>query len=444
MSAGEPTGEGVTTKRRSALVFPERLVERNRAAGRLGPLLAWAVVFADIGTSVYYVPGLLFTELGGRTPSPAAAFVLVTGLAVILLALKYVDVSARYPDGGGVVSVATDAFSPTIGCVGGILICISYFLTAAISAVSGLQYLAGLFPALDHWLVPGASAAIILLGMLNYVGVRESAILTAVLAVASFGTNIVVLATVSVQLDAAQWRLVLDQFKAAAALPPWPLLVGFSGSWLAYSGLESISQIAPALQPPRERTALRAMILVMAAILLTSPLATALETALLRASEVNPERFMFELGAAFGPRTLQLAIVATSAALLLGAANTALIGCYHVFLALVRLGFLPHWLSGRSHRFNTPHRAIAISVLAPVIVIAASRAKLGILGEIYTFGLLGAFTLTSVGLDKVKWQERVRGLGFYFGLLTSVFVVSACAINLVHRRFATLLGMAAT
>jgi amino acid transporter len=126
--------------------------------------------------------------------------------------------------------------------------------------VSGLQYLAGLFPALDSWLVPGACAAIILLGMLNYVGVRESAIL------------------------------------------------------------------------------------------LISPLATALETALLKASEVNPDRFMFELGAAFGPRSLQLAIVATSAALLLGAANTALIGCYHVFLALVRLGYLPRWLSGRGQR----------------------------------------------------------------------------------------------
>ena len=109
----------MTTKRRAALAFPERLVELNRSAGRLGPLLAWAVVYADIGTSVYYVPGLLFGELGGRTPSPAAAFVLVTGLAVILLALKYVDVSARYPDGGGVVSVATDAFNPTVGASAG-------------------------------------------------------------------------------------------------------------------------------------------------------------------------------------------------------------------------------------------------------------------------------------------------------------------------------------
>ena len=444
MSAGDSSGAGHPVKRRPALAFPERLVDLNRSAGRLGPLLAWAVVYADIGTSVYYVPGLLFTELGGRTPSPAAAFVLVTGLAVILLALKYVDVSARYPDGGGVVSVATDAFNPIVGCVGGILICISYFLTASISAVSGLQYLAGLFPVLDHWLVPGACAAIILLGMLNYIGVRESAILTAVLALASFATNVVVLTTVSVQLDAAQWRLVMDQFQSVSALPPWPLLVGFSGSWLAYSGLESISQIAPALHPPRERTALRAMILVMAAILLTSPLATAFETALLKASQVNPDRFMFELGVAFGPRALQLAIVGSSAALLLGAANTALIGCYHVFLALVRLGFLPHWLSGRSHRFNTPHRAIAISVLAPVAVVVASQAQLGLLGHIYTFGLLGAFTLTSVGLDKVKWQENVRGLGFYFGLLISLLVVSAWAINLVHRGFDTLIGIGAT
>ena len=79
------------------------------------------MVFADIGTSIYYVPGLLFRELGGTSPSPAAAFVLATGIAFIFLSLKYVDVAARYPDGGGVVSVASDAFGPFIGCIGGIL-----------------------------------------------------------------------------------------------------------------------------------------------------------------------------------------------------------------------------------------------------------------------------------------------------------------------------------
>jgi hypothetical protein len=32
------------------------------SADRLGWFLCWAVVFADIGTSVYYVPGILYTD----------------------------------------------------------------------------------------------------------------------------------------------------------------------------------------------------------------------------------------------------------------------------------------------------------------------------------------------------------------------------------------------
>ena len=37
---------------RSPPVVPDRLVERGKASGRLGFLLAWAVVYADIGTSI--------------------------------------------------------------------------------------------------------------------------------------------------------------------------------------------------------------------------------------------------------------------------------------------------------------------------------------------------------------------------------------------------------
>ena len=80
---------------------------------------------------------------------------LATGVAFILLALKYVEVSARYPDGGGVVSVATDAFGPMVGCIGGMLICVDYFLTGAISSVTGFQYLAAELPALGPLIVPG-------------------------------------------------------------------------------------------------------------------------------------------------------------------------------------------------------------------------------------------------------------------------------------------------
>jgi amino acid transporter/nucleotide-binding universal stress UspA family protein len=422
------------------LLIPDRLFERQKSSGRLGPALAWAVVFADIGTSIYYVPGLLFRELGGTQPSAAAAFVLMTGVAFIFLALKYVDVAARYPEGGGVVSVASDAFGPMVGCIGGILICVDYFLTGAISSVSGFQYLAAELPRLEPMVAPAACAALVVLGMLNLVGIRESALLTAVLAVGSLSVNLVVIVAVSARLDGAQWQLVFDQFSAVKHLRPWPILVGFGSSWLAFSGLESISQIAPALAEPREKTALRAMLLVIAAILITSPIVTAFETALLDTARANPDQFLYALGAGFGNRALALAIVLTSTTLLIGAANTALIGCYHVFLALVRLGFMPRWLAERNQRFGTPHRAIVISVIVPVVVVLATQGHMALLGDMYSFGLLGAFTLTSVGIDRMRIQENKRGLWFWMGILTSALVVVAWSVNLVSKTKATIFG----
>src|SRR4029453_6103493 len=279
---------------------------------------------------------MLFRQLGGTSPSPAAAFVLATGIAFIFLSLKYVDVAARYPDGGGVVSVASDAFGPFVGCLGGILICVDYFLTGAISSVSGFQYLAAELPGLANAIAPAACGALDVLGALNNIGIRESEQLTAALAVASLAANLVVMGAVVVHLDAAQWHLVMQQFTAVSSLKPWTILVGFGSSWLAFSGLESISQIAPALQDPRERTALRAMLLVVACILITSPLMTAFETALLNVAHANPDQLVYELGLTFGGRAGAIAVVVTSSTLLLGAANTAIIGCYHVFLALVR------------------------------------------------------------------------------------------------------------
>ncbi|MEA2696467.1 MAG: hypothetical protein QOI66_738 [Myxococcales bacterium] len=423
------------------MALPEQLFERSkRSSGRLGPLLAWAVVFADIGTSIYYVPGLLFRELGGKSPSPAAAFVLATGIAFIFLSLKYVNVASRYPDGGGVVSVASDAFGPMVGCIGGILICVDYFLTGALSSVSGFQYLAAELPRLTPWISPAACAALLVLGALNYVGIRESALVTAALALASLTMNIVVLTIVVVHMDGQHWQLVMDQFSAVRGLQPWTILVGFGSSWLAFSGLESISQIAPALAEPRERTAFRAMLLVIACVFLTSPLMTAFETALLDAANANPDQFVYELGAKFGNRPIQIAIVATSSTLLIGAANTALIGCYHVFLALVRLGYMPRWLAERNQRFGTPHRAIIISVLVPVLVVAATRGQMALLGDMYSFGLLGAFTLTSVGIDRMRLQENKRGFGLWVGIFTSLLVILAWGVNLVSKTKATMFG----
>ena len=72
----------------------------SRAAGRIGWFLVWAVVFCDIGTSVYYVPGILYGQVGAA----AGLFVTLTLIVFLLLTLKYAEVSTRFPEGGGVVT----------------------------------------------------------------------------------------------------------------------------------------------------------------------------------------------------------------------------------------------------------------------------------------------------------------------------------------------------
>src|SRR5258705_6728129 len=135
--------------------------------------LAWAVVFCDIGTSVYYVLGILYGHVKDATPF----FVLLTTGGFILLSLKYIEISWRNPEGGGVVTVTTKAFTPRWGCLGGMLITVDYFLTSAISSVSGFYYLASVVRGVEPYVAEFAAAGLLVLALVNVIGIRESATL---------------------------------------------------------------------------------------------------------------------------------------------------------------------------------------------------------------------------------------------------------------------------
>src|SRR5919106_5819977 len=114
--------------------------------------------------------------------------------AVVPLALKYIEITWRNPEGGGVVTITTKAFGPMWGCLGGMLIITSYFLTAAISAVSGFHYVGSVLPFLDAHIVLLACFGLLALAVLNIVGIRESATAALIMASTAFIVDIVVIA----------------------------------------------------------------------------------------------------------------------------------------------------------------------------------------------------------------------------------------------------------
>ncbi|MGH7826355.1 MAG: APC family permease [Candidatus Binatia bacterium] len=405
---------------------------------QLNWLLAWAVVFCDIGTSVYYVPGILYGYVQDATPF----FVLLTTGGFILLALKYIEISWRNPEGGGVVTITTKAFGPMWGCLGGMLIIVDYFLTTAISAVAGFQYIGSIFPSLDAHVLLLSCAGIGVLAALNIIGIRESAAVALIMACASFFVNLVVIGAAFYTMDESQWQTVISKLDSGRGISTYELLVGFSSAWLAFSGLESISQLSPAMRFPLRRTTRYAMAAVIVTMVMTSPVLTALSIGLLpeHLKATESERFISELGLIAGGIGVKLAVVLTASSLLLFAANTAIIGCYHVFLALVKGEFLPKILAVRTVAFNTPHIAIGIATIVPALVILMSGGEMRILGDMYAFGLLGAFVFSSLSLDVIRWNLGRRDLGFWLGVLTTGMVMLAWGINLVEKELATYFG----
>ncbi len=401
-------------------------------------LLAWAVVFCDIGTSVYYVPGILYETVGNHAP----LFVALTTVGFVLLSLKYVEIAWRNPEGGGVVTITTKAFTPRWGCFGGMLITVDYFLTSAISSVSGFYYLASVFPAMQPYVAELAAAGLILLALVNVIGIRESASLALVMAIAALVVNLAVIATVVWHIGPrGVWHL-LGSVPNPARLGVRQWLIGFGGAWLAFSGLESISQLSPAMMEPLRDTARRAMIVVIATILVTSPVLTLFSITLLSESvkAAHSERFISQIGLSYGGWPVMVAVVATATSLLIFAANTAIIGSYHVFLALAEHGFLPRFVTRRNVQFSTPHVAIIIATVVPVLIVLATNGHMVLLGDMYAFGLLGAFSLSSISLDVIRWRLHRRGAGFWLGVFTTAMVLTAWTVNLFAKPLATYFG----
>ncbi len=465
----------------------------NKNTGKkLSWFLCWAVVFADIGTSLYYVPGILF----GDVQNLAGLFVILTSIVFVLLVIKYIDITDKYPEGGGVVTVATHAFGEWVGLLGGMFIIVDYFLTASISSVSGFAYLNSVIP-LGEYVLWGAVIGLLILGFLNIVGIKESASVSAFVAIAALIVDVVLVVAVSTQIGPEGWNIVFSSIKEVSNLSSVQILTGFAGAFLAFSGLESISQLSPAMALPRRKIATIAMVFVVLAIFLTSPLLTLFSTNLLTAKipsgketilesvsqihereallaemdlqikdptiteekrtelkneylkleieveegKVYSERFMSELGAQYGGKALKLAVVLTASILLLFASNTAIIGAYHVFIALSRGKFLPKFFEIHNRSFDTPHWAIALAVIPPILIIIATQGDVTLLGQLYAFGLLGAFVLSSTGMDVIKYRENNKiSVSFLLGIITSVSVLVAWLTNLYFKELATLFG----
>jgi hypothetical protein len=258
------------------------------------------------------------------------------------------------------------------------------------------------------------------------------------------GGQLAVVAAVAIHLGPAGVLHSLGAMASGPKLTAPVIITGYAAAFLAFSGLESIAQLAPAMREPRRKVASRAMAGVVVTMAITSPLLTLWSTTLLT-GHPDTTQFISLLGAQVSGPALGDYVAISGSLLLMFASNTAIIGSYHVFIALARMGFLPRIMERRNHLRRTPHFSILAAVGLPVIIVVAVNGSVKLLGDLYAFGLLGTFVLTCVSLDVVRWRESRRwtvgGIAFFaVGVLTTLLVTVAWLVNLRYKPLATEFG----
>src|SRR4030088_3075246 len=210
-----------------------RLTEHGlrRSIGMTG---LFATAYGNVGSSIYYALGLVAAHALGLTP---VVFIFAGGLFA-LTAKTYAEGASMYPEAGGSSSFARHAFNEVASFFAGWALSLDYIITIAI------------FPVLRHppGDVIGGIAVIAGLAALNIRGIGESAKLNIFLAAADLVTQmlLVVLGAVLVLNPS----LLIDQVHLGVAPTYRELLFGLSISMVAYTGIETVSNMAEESKDP--------------------------------------------------------------------------------------------------------------------------------------------------------------------------------------------------
>ena len=209
----------------------------------------FATAYGNVGSSIYYALGLVAAHALGLTP---VVFMFAGGLFA-LTAKTYAEGAAMFPEAGGSSSFARHAFNEVVSFIAGWGLSLDYILTIAISAFFVPHYLGAFFPALSHAPgdIIGGVAVVVFLALVNIRGLGESAKLNIALAVLDLITQMVLIGLGTVLV--LHPSVLIDQVHLGVAPSLSQLIFAVSISMLAYTGIETVSNMAEEATDPGEQ-----------------------------------------------------------------------------------------------------------------------------------------------------------------------------------------------
>jgi len=232
----------------------------------------FSTAYGNVGSSIYYALGVVALSALGLTP---AVFIL-TGLLFVTTALSYAEATTMFPEAGGSSSFARHTFNEFASFGAGWALMLDYIITIAISAFFVPNYLATFWPILKTYPYNAVGGIVVVASLvtINVIGIKEAARLNIILAILDLSTQVLlVIVGVAVLLKPT---LLITQIHLGVA-PTWhQLIYGISIGTVAYTGIETVSNMAeesanPGRDVPRSiKLVLVAVLFVYAAISLVA------------------------------------------------------------------------------------------------------------------------------------------------------------------------------
>jgi basic amino acid/polyamine antiporter, APA family len=404
----------------------------------------FATAYGNVGSSIYYALGLVAFYALGLTP---IVFMFAGGL-FLLTAKTYAEGAAMFPEAGGSSSFARHAFNELASFFAGWALTLDYIITIAISAFFVPHYIGAFFPALTHnpGDIIGGIVVVALLAALNIRGLGESTKLNVVLAVTDLATQVTLVGLgIVLVLDP---KLLVDQVHLGTA-PTWTKLIfALSVAMVAYTGIETVSNMAEEARDPGYDVPRSVNLVVIAVLGVYAGISVIALSALpvvhhgvgysaaLGESFKHPG-FATDLGTKYendpvlgivsrlGLHGTMLTVAkdyvgVLAATILFIATNAGLIGISRLSWSLAEHRQLPGMFSSLHRSFRTPWFTIVFfSALAAVLILPGETQ---LLGNLYSFGAMLSFTTAHVAVIalrvkrpdaerpyKLPWNVRIRG-----------------------------------
>jgi basic amino acid/polyamine antiporter, APA family len=405
---------------------PEEDAERDtgRLRRRLGPfdLMSFGIGIV-IGTGIFTLTGVAAKDFAG--PGVMVSFALA-GVVSLLAALCYAELSSAVPTAGSAYTYAYATIGEVFAWIIGWDLVLEFALGAAVVARGWSGYLASLSDRVPTSLFGetapvnvGAVLIVLVLGVIAFVGIRESKWLTNALVVIKVTVCLFVILLGAFYVKTANWVPFIPHSKppeeAASGLtqPLWqavagvdPSIYGMAGVlsaaavvFFSYTGFEAVANLGEETRKPQRDLPIG----LLGTLAICSLLYIGVSAVLTGMVDYRDLDEGAPISSAFKSVGLGWAADLVSLAAICGLTSVILVD----IVTMSRIGFamsrdrlLPPRLSRLHPRFGTPSLLTVLTVA--IIAILAALVPLDKLAEMVSIGTLFAFTVVSIAVPILR------------------------------------------